>query len=151
MKYLLMCNFVSAMTLELQNPSDQTCTYTFNVPRDGASCLGSHQEIRDSIETLVSNQHVLLEQQLNVIIEKLVQMEQRWDSIKENEDENVETAGAGGTTYVRWGRTSCPETASVIYQGKTGYIYTFVYIALQKQLSKYIRPLKGLYYRVEYC
>ena len=107
------------MTLDLQNPSEPICTYSFNVPREGEACLpGSQQHDRNSLETLITNQHALLEQQLNVITEKLVRLEQNQDKPNMDND-SVPTVGTGGTTYVRWGRTSCPETASDIYQGKS--------------------------------
>ena len=30
---------------------------------------------------------------------------------------DVKSAGLG-TTYTRWGRTSCPDTASLVYEGR---------------------------------
>ena len=119
--YLVLYNLVSAMSLDLQNPSDQTCTYTFNVPREGEACLpGSQQHDRNSLETLITNQHALLEQQLKLITEKLVRLEQNLDNTNMDND-SLPSVGTGGTTYVRWGRTICPETASDIYQGKSIY------------------------------
>ena len=37
----------------------------------------------------------------------------------EQESQMREVLGrTGGATYVRWGRTSCPEDAELVYQGK---------------------------------
>ena len=34
-------------------------------------------------------------------------------------DDNDDSTGADvGTTYVRWGRTVCPDTAELVYEGK---------------------------------
>ena len=33
-----------------------------------------------------------------------------------------------GTTYVRWGRTECPETAELVYHGKVLYIMFIIII-----------------------
>ena len=30
--------------------------------------------------------------------------------------------GSVGTTYVRWGRTSCPSTSELIYEGKQRFL-----------------------------
>ena len=112
-------------TLRTQAPRNQepTCTYTFNVPREGPVCSPGSQESVDSLETLITNQHALLEQQLNVITEKLVQFEQKDDN--DGEHASVPCIGVVGTTYVRWGRTSCPETAKDIYQGETNVFRTY--------------------------
>ena len=31
---------------------------------------------------------------------------------------NMTSAIGGGTTYIRWGRISCPDTAELVYQGE---------------------------------
>ena len=117
--FVVINNPVSPMTLGLQNPSEQICTYTFNVPREGESCFpGSQQNYINSLETLITNQHALLEQQLNVITDKLLQQEQSHDSNQMNNKSQPSNVDIG-TTYVRWGRTTCPETAAAVYEGKT--------------------------------
>ena len=102
-----------------------TCTYTFNVPRDGASCLPggtqTHPDI-DSLQSTMTNQHAILEQQLNVITEKLVQLNGEGGDSSEEGDSDEGGNGSnwsavGGTTYTHWGRTTCPDTAELIYEG----------------------------------
>ena len=109
--------FNAAMSLELQNAPEPTSSYTFNVLRDGATCTSASQQHEDatSLQTLITNQYSLLEQQLNILMDKFVQLEERRGN---DQRENESVATNVGTTYVRWGRTSCRETATNVYEGK---------------------------------
>ena len=109
-----------SMAVDSLSPS-ATCTYTFNVPRDGASCLpGAQENVNvDSLHSTMTNQHAILEQQLNVITEKLVQLGGNSDNSNEDDDSHEVHNGSssGGTVYTHWGKRSCPDTADMIYEG----------------------------------
>ena len=120
--YLIVHDSFGMAVDSLAQPS--TCTYTFTVPRDGASCLPggthTHPDI-SSLRSTMTNQHAILEQQLNVITEKPVQLSGNGGDRSEKDsheggNSNIGSA-VGGTTYTHWGRTTCPDTADLIYEG----------------------------------
>ena len=70
----------------------------------------------------MTKQHAILEQQLNMITEKLD--EQGCGNDEGNQQQNKSSEG-GGTTYTHGGRTTCPDTAELIYTG----MYVFFILA----------------------
>ena len=104
-----------------------TCTYSVNVPRQSEGCSpGSYENINvDALQSLLSNQHAILEQKLDVITEMLIGNGNSYEDdygeesgdrplIVEDEENG---AGTSGVVYTHWGRTTCPDTAETIYGG----------------------------------
>ena len=100
--------------------SQSGCSYTFLVSKqnDNSCPVGSVESgpNDEEVEYLKSLVKLLTQsvQNLQVKVEALEEAKQV-DS-GNNGDVRV------GTNYVRWGRTVCPQTAQLIYQGLTHYI-----------------------------
>ena len=128
MLILLSCCCLT-MDLSLSITVDATsessiCTYTFNVPRDGEACQPGTQTQPEvlSLQSTMTKQHANLEQHLNVITEKLDELSCGKD---EGNQQGNRSSEAAGITYTHWGRTTCPDTAELIYTG----MYVFLILA----------------------
>ena len=96
-----------------------TCTCTVPVQPDVDSNACNNEDL-DALKDHLDNQNLLLSQQLSTVVDKLNELIE--DKEGESEEGNgTQTVNGVGTTYVHWGKTSCPETAELIYDGKLIY------------------------------
>ena len=100
--------------------SPQQCSYSFDVPASAdETCPSSAPSIGNltALEVAISTQHADLEAKLNAILARL----QLDDSSSTEEDtlcsDSCDRDG-GGVNYKRWGRTTCPATATLVYAGE---------------------------------
>ena len=83
-KWLVLNIGLTAIKITFSSAEDSltdtsTCAYTFNVPSEGGPCLPGAQngsEVRSLQETM-TNQHIILKQQLDVITAKLEELSDR--------------------------------------------------------------------------
>ena len=93
--------------------SQTGCSYTFLVPkRADNSCpvwpvpSGPNDEEMEYLKSLVQ----LLTQNVQTLQEEV-------GALKEALNDSSNNGDKVGTNYVRWGRTVCPQTAQLVYQG----------------------------------
>ena len=70
----------------------------------------------------MTNQHTILKQQLDVITGKLEERSNRQSECVDDNQQLNSSSQAGGTTYTHWGRTTCPDTAELIYEGMSVHL-----------------------------
>ena len=92
------------------------CSYTFLVPKqvDNSSPVelvasGQNGEEIENLKSLVQ----LLTQNVNNLQKEIGILKEVQNSSSNNGDTRV------GTNYVRWGRTECPQTSHLVYEGLT--------------------------------
>ena len=88
--------------------SQSGCSYTFLVSKHednscpvGSVATGLHDEEVEYLKSVIKNQ----QDQLSLLSQNVLTLMDRVEAIRV------------GTNYVRWGRTVCPQTAQLIYQG----------------------------------
>ena len=59
----------------------------------------------------------ILKHQLNIVTARLDEQSDRHVDGEDDYKEGNNGSAVGGTTYARWGRTTCPDTAELIYEG----------------------------------
>ena len=101
--------------------SSLRCRYSFNVPaEDGETCppalnLGN----LTALEATISVQFMNLENKLNEILAR----QGLDDNSTETGNEEPSSCGGGGSVnYKRWGRTTCPDNATLVYAGKDVHV-----------------------------
>ena len=103
--------------------SQSGCSYTFLVSKQDNSCpvgsvaSGVHDEEVEYLKSVIKNQQnqlSLLTQNVLTVMDKLKALEESKQA-NSSDDSDVRV----GTNYVRWGRTVCPQTAQLLYQGLT--------------------------------
>ena len=108
---LLHSSVSGAIAKRSADDSPQQCSYSFNVlANTGETCPSS----APSDVTLAEIQASLAD-----LTSMLTGMRGLTDTSSES-TEGGSTGGGGGTlTYKRWGRKECPDTATLVYEGKT--------------------------------
>ena len=98
--------------------SHSGCSYTFLVPKqENKACPTG------STESISNNEEIVnLKSTIRGLQEQMLALSQTVRHLQEKDatqgDIRNANNGSIGTNYVRWGRTSCPATAELIYQGK---------------------------------
>ena len=70
----------------------------------------------------MTNQHTILKQQLDVITGKLGERSNRQSECVDDNQQLNSSSQAGGTTSTQRGRTTCPDTAELIYEGMSVHL-----------------------------
>ena len=100
------------------------CSYTFLVSKqDDNSCpLGSvasgpNNEEVQYLKSVIKNQ----QDHLSLLSQSVFTLQEELKDLKESKqaDSSNSSDVRVGTNYVRWGRTVCPQTAQLLYQGLT--------------------------------
>ena len=117
--------FVLSLAFELSVANDVSgderkineaeCLYTINVHgsrsdlcRNDVSANGLASLHRD-----LKNQYLVIDEKLDAVLNKFSA-----NKTLPVAAEPASRSSGGGVTYVTWGRTSCPNTATLIYEGK---------------------------------
>ena len=90
--------------------ADQSCSYNINVLATGEACpSGASAAALNQLQASISAQHANLENKLTTLL----------GALGHNHGGAASGNGtsAGGVNYKRWGRTTCPATASLVYEG----------------------------------
>ena len=99
--------------------SSLRCRYSFNVPaEDGETCppalnLGN----LTALEATISAQFINLETKLNEILARQG-LDDNSTQTGSGDDDDSSGGGGGSLNYKRWGRTTCPDTATLVYAGE---------------------------------
>ena len=97
------------------------CSYSFNVlASTGETCpSGPSADSLTELKNAITAQHADLEAKLDFLLSQLASNQ------TSTEDNGGGTGGGGGSVnYKRWGRTTCPDTATLVYEGEIGGPYT---------------------------
>ena len=103
--------------------SPQQCSYSFDVPASAdETCPSSAPSIGNltALEVAISTQHADLEAKLNAILARL-QLEDS-SSAEDTSSSDSRDRDGGGVNYKRWGRTTCPATATLVYAGECVHV-----------------------------
>ena len=98
--------------------SQNGCSYTFFVPKqDRKSCHSGSVDMNSNSEEMHN-----LKATIRGLQEQVLVLSQTGRYLQEKIEQLgvVDQANRGMTvaTYVRWGRTVCPQSAEIVYQGK---------------------------------
>ena len=111
---------ISAIVKRNADDSPQQCSYSFDVPASADdTCPSSAPSIGNltALEATISTQYAGLDDKLNEILAGLGLD----GSSTETGSGDASPSGGGGVNYKRWGRTTCPDTATLIYAGEDRY------------------------------
>ena len=116
---LLHSSVSGAIVKRSADDSPQQCSYSFNVlASTGETCPSSAPSADGNftaLATTISAQYADVENKLNAILARLGLD----DNITEAASSGASSGGGGGgVNYKRWGRTTCPATSSLIYEGE---------------------------------
>ena len=115
---LLHSSVSGAIVKRSADDSQQQCSYSFNVlANTGETCPSTSPRSDNNLTelaTIMAKQHADLEDKLSAILSRL----------GPDDSSSSETSSGDGTgvNYKRWGRTTCPDTATLVYEGDDHYI-----------------------------
>ena len=110
---------IDAIIKRNADDSPRQCSYSFDVPASAdETCPSSAPSIGNltALEVAISTQYADLEAKLNAILARL-QLEDS-SSAEDTSSSDSRDRDGGGVNYKRWGRTTCPATATLVYAGE---------------------------------
>ena len=88
------------------------CSYNVNVLATGETCpSGASDTALNRLRHAMHTQHANLEDKLNAILARVTH------NCTESGDQASSGGGGAAVNYKRWGRTTCPGTATLVYAG----------------------------------
>ena len=121
--YLCILLFYTGMSLgHYTAVPELECSYTFLVHKQGnnqcpTGAVDFDKADIDVLKAVIRNQ----QEQLAMLTQDLMQLKEEFKRVNQTKSGDVSGEKknmTSGANYVRWGRTSCPETAELLYWGK---------------------------------
>ena len=132
--FVLGLDLTVAMSL-VNESTDLSCSYTFNVPSASEiHCESSGSEDLERVKYAVSKQETALARlsadvaKLNTDMRGFKESLGRLFQTQEDYNHLVRDIGINqniGTTYIRWGSSRCPYTASLLYNGEYNFVILY--------------------------
>ena len=120
---MIIIHFACTMAGQNASAPENECSYTFRISKQNGSCPAvlSDSEARaedvEYLKSIIQNQ----QDQLSMLTRNMLHQEDKiakLEALQQSVGNKENVTYTVGTNYVRWGRTTCPDTAVLLYEGK---------------------------------
>ena len=119
---MIIIHFACTMAGQNASAPENECSYTFRISKQNGSCpavLSESEARAEDVEYLKSTIQKL-QDRLSLLIQNMLHQQEEIASLKafqQSGGNKINETYIAGSNSVRWGRTTCPDTAVLLYEG----------------------------------